>query len=143
MFQARRIIKLILTKETLLYLFFGIATTGINLGTFYLFNEQFGFTWATSTVIAWITGVFFAFGTNKMFVFHSYRVEFVFLVREFISFLFARLLSLGIEMVGMWIMIDLCKIYPFIAKAILGLVVVVVNYLLSKVVVFKKTDRAN
>ncbi|MGG5342837.1 GtrA family protein [Enterococcus sp. AZ192] len=135
---AQRIIKLVFTKETCLYLFFGVVTTGINLAAFYLFNEQFAFTWASSTVIAWITGVFFAFVTNKIFVFHSYQKEITFLVREFISFLFARLFSLGVEIVGMWLMIDLGKVYPFTAKVILGIVVVVVNYLLSKIVVFGK-----
>ena len=127
-------------KEGLLYLFFGGCTTLINIISFIIFR-QFKLSVDVSNVIAWLIAVIFAFITNKLFVFDSRNTDRKTVMKETISFLIARVISLGIDTGLLHLMIDFMKIHEVIAKVISNIVVIIVNYIFSKLFIFKKEKK--
>ncbi|HFL2572294.1 TPA: GtrA family protein [Clostridioides difficile] len=125
-------------KETILYLFFGAFTTLVNIVSYLFFTRVISFNFMVANTLAWILAVLFAYVTNKFFVFDSKRIELRFLFREFLSFVSFRLLSGVIEMVIMYIMIDLFFVNDVIVKVFTNIVVIILNYLFSKMIIFKK-----
>ncbi|MGO0902647.1 GtrA family protein [Clostridioides difficile] len=125
-------------KETILYLFFGAFTTLVNIVSYLFFTRVISFNFMIANTLAWILAVLFAYVTNKFFVFESRRVELKFLFKEFLSFVSFRLISGIIEMVIMYIMIDLLFVNDVIVKVFTNIVVIVLNYLFSKMIIFRK-----
>ncbi|MCC0635112.1 MULTISPECIES: GtrA family protein [unclassified Clostridioides] len=124
-------------KETILYLFFGAFTTLVNIVSYLFFTRVISFDFMVANALAWILAVLFAYVTNKFFVFESKKVEIKFLFKEFLSFVSFRLLSGIIEMVIMYIMVDLLFVNDLIVKIFTNIVVIVLNYLFSKMIIFK------
>ena len=90
-----------------------------------------------SNVAAWGAAVVFAFVTNKFMVFNSKSVDRLIIIKEFISFVGARVFSLLLQLAGIELMIDYANINEYIAKAVMTVVVVVCNYVFSKLFIFK------
>lgn len=142
-------------KEIILYIFFGVLTTIVNFVIYFIMNALLGEDmYLVSNVIAWIGAVAFAYITNKIWVFESKSRESKTLLREIGEFVSARLLSLGIEETGLYIFVDLLKFsaYSFsflrltitgdvIAKVIMQVIVVTLNYIFSKFIIFKKVKK--
>lgn len=133
-------------KEVINYLIFGILTTVVNLIVKYsllftIFDASNGFQLQTSIVISWIAAVLFAYFTNRKFVFESKNKN---KIKEFISFVIARLSTLLMEMAIMWFFVTLLQLNSdldvVIFTLIAQIVVVIGNYVLSKIFVFKKVD---
>lgn len=122
--------------EVINYLFFGIITTAINIITFQLFIKC-SINYEIATVLAWIISVIFAFITNRRYVFKSKNEHDKKLIKEFFNFIGARILSLGIDLICMYICIDLLIITPLLAKLISNIIVVIFNYIISKFYIFK------
>jgi len=125
-------------KEVILYLIFGVLTTILNIVVFGLCNDILNIEYKISNVIAWVIAVIFAFITNKIIVFESKNKSKEETTREAISFFIARVISLVADMIMMIIMIDIIKINSLVAKVISNVVVVIINYIFSKFIVFKK-----
>lgn len=125
-------------KEVISYLFFGGCTFLISIISFYFFNKILFFNEHLANVISWILAVSFAFVTNKLFVFESKNKEKSVVLKELISFVLARLFTLGIEEVILYIGFNLLNIDAFIIKIVAQIVVIVSNYFLSKLIIFKK-----
>lgn len=125
-------------KEIILYLVFGVLTTLVNIVTYYLCTRLGGFNEYISNVVAWLISVLFAFITNKCLVFESKNRTYKVVVKEALSFFLFRLLSLGIDMVAMYVMISLLVWNDLIAKIIANVVVIILNYVFSKLFVFHK-----
>jgi UDP-N-acetylglucosamine transferase subunit ALG13/putative flippase GtrA len=127
-------------REGLVYLFFGGCTTLINILTFFICRQlKIGI--SVSNVIAWTVAVIFAFITNKLFVFDSKNMSKKVVVRETIGFFIARVISLGIDMGIIHLMINVMKIHELISKVVSNIVVIIVNYIFSKVFIFKKEKK--
>ncbi len=124
-------------KEAISYLFFGVLTTIVNLIS-YKFFTILQVDLYVSVVLAWILSVVFAFITNKLFVFESKSWEMAILGKELVLFLSARILSLGIDLVAMGVMVNIIHIQDMIAKLVANVIVVIVNYIFSKFLIFKK-----
>ncbi|HBG2784429.1 TPA: GtrA family protein [Clostridioides difficile] len=125
-------------KETILYLFFGAFTTLVNIVSYLFFTRVILFNFMVANALAWILAVLFAYVTNKFFVFESKRIEIKFLFKEFLSFVSFRLLSGVVEMLIMYVMIDLLFVNDVIVKVFTNIVVIVLNYLFSKMIIFKE-----
>lgn len=136
-------------KEGVLYLVFGALTTLVSILSFALFNALLGDErYLISNLISWVIAVVFAFFTNKHLVFASRSNDKKTLLSEGGKFLGARVLSLGLEELILWMMLDLFGMESLlllgivtgeiIAKTVATVVVVVVNYFLSKFIIFKK-----
>lgn len=124
-------------KEIIWYGFFGVLTTLVNIISFY-FLDKTGMNVYLNNFIAWFLSVLFAFITNKLYVFNSKSLDKKVVIKEICSFFFFRILSLGIDMAGMYICISLLNIGKMISKIIMNIIVIVANYIFSKIFIFKK-----
>lgn len=125
-------------KEVILYLIFGVLTTLVNIGVYYIFNDLMHIHYQVSTIIAWILSVLFAFVTNKFYVFESRNKSHKESMKEVFSFFVCRIVSLGFDMVSMFFFFELLKVPSMISKVIANVIVVIANYVFSKVFVFRK-----
>ena len=142
-------------KELILYFVFGVATTVVNLVTYYCLGLAGG-SYLIHNVIAWLVAVLFAYVTNKLFVFRSRSWKIGILAKELPEFFGARVFSLAVEEAGLWLLVDLLNWNRFsfpvmgfrftgelLAKMLLAVVVVVLNYFFSKFVIFKKKQNSD
>lgn len=150
--RLRSILKKLFSKEMLQYLFFGVLTTVVNLVCFNFLEKRLGSQYSLITnIIAWVVAVLFAFFTNKFFVFNSKSMKLKTFSKELASFTGARLLSLGVEELGLLIAQFVFSadeksfsVFSFnisammMTKIILAIIVVILNYIFSKLFVFKK-----
>lgn len=137
-------------KEALLYLLFGGLTTLVSILSFAIFNSLLGEErYLISNLISWIIAIIFAFFTNKNFVFLSKANDKKTLLSEGGKFLSARVVSLGLEELILWLMLDVLGLAGFalafldgeiISKTVATVFVVVANYFFSKFIVFKKSE---
>ena len=127
-------------KEIIMYGIMGVLTTIVNIIVFAICEKIIGINALVSNVIAWIVSVIFAYITNKLFVFESKSFKKEILIKEIISFTSARIFSLLLEEVIIYVMIDIMNINSLIVKVFSNIVVIVVNYIFSKLVIFKKKD---
>ena len=127
-------------KEIINYLIFGGLTTLVSIGTYAIFTIVFNIDYLISNVLSWIIAVLFAFVTNKLFVFESKSKDKALVSKEIINFFFFRIVSLGIEMIIMYVFVDLLLINDLITKIIAQVIVILSNYIFSKVFVFKKSN---
>lgn len=135
--MIKKIINKFLNKETILYLVFGILCTLLNIIT-YKFCTIFNIFYIISNIIAWIVSVIFAFYTNKYFVFEKKdKVT----LKEFISFISSRLFTGILDLTLMYITVSLLYFNDFIMKIFINIIVIILNYILSKIFVFKKNKR--
>ena len=125
-------------KFIILYGIFGVLTTVINIGVYGVLYSGLGVSNVISNVIAWIISLLFAFITNKLWVFESKSFNFKLFVKELGSFTVCRVatgvLDLGIMFVG----VDLLKGPAIILKIASNIIVIILNYVMSKIFVFKK-----
>ena len=127
-------------QEIFNYLIFGVLTTIIGLGTYYLFTltilDPFDpLELQITNVLSWIFAVTFAYFTNRKYVFNSKDKN---IAGEMVKFYLARLASLFIDMLLMYILVSRLKYNDKIMKIIVQVIVIVVNYIFSKLLVFKK-----
>lgn len=119
-----------------MYLVFGVLTTLVDWVAYRVLRLS-GLGYMFSNVAAWATAVIFAFVTNKFMVFNSKSVDRLIIIKEFISFVGARVFSLLLQLAGIELMIGYANINEYIAKAVMTVVVVVCNYVFSKLFIFK------
>ena len=129
-------------KEIINYLIFGVLTTVISLIVYYgltftIINPDNALMLQVANVISWIAGVLFAYFTNRKYVFESKNTN---KVKEFISFVEARVTTLLLDMAIMGIGVTILHGNDKIMKLISQVLVIVGNYVLSKVFVFRKKE---
>lgn len=129
-------------EEIIHYLIIGVATTFVSLVVYFIcvhtfLNAKNPLELQIANVISWIFSVTFAYVTNRIFVFKSKSKKYV---KEIISFFISRLLTLGLDMGIMFLLVSIVNIEDTIAKLISQIIVILANYILSKVYVFKKKD---
>lgn len=147
----RDLLKKIFNRETISYLIFGVLTTAVNYLVFWLIIEPFGddaALWAN--VVAFVAALIFSYVTNKLFVFESKSWNWEVLKKELPSFVGARILSFLFDETGLlvcvkWLQVGRFQLFGIsglmIAKLFLSVVVVIVNYVLSKFFIFKPSDK--
>lgn len=123
-------------KALILYGIFGVTTTIINVVSYALLLF-IGINVQIAVVVSWLLAVIVAYLTNRVWVFNSGAVTKLELLREFISFMLARLATLVVEMVIIWFGVQLLNQDPIVWKIIDNIVVIILNYIISKLIVFK------
>ncbi|MBP3489047.1 MAG: GtrA family protein [Roseburia sp.] len=123
-------------RELLLYGIFGVLTTLINIVVYSLCYERIGISNVASNVTAWILSVLFAFVTNKIWVFDSKSTELPVLLREAASFFGCRLATGLLDLAIMYVTVDVMAWNSMLMKCISNVIVIVVNYIASKLVIF-------
>jgi putative flippase GtrA len=130
-------LRLFLTEEKISYLIFGVLTTAVNYVSYWAVRGPLAVDYRISTVIAWILAVAFAFVTNKFFVFKSRSVRRNVLLREISSFVLARLASGVFDIGWMILAVEWIHMNDMLAKILSNVVVIIMNYILSKMFIFK------
>ncbi len=125
-------------KEVLLYLIFGGLTTVVSLASFWVCTYPLHINVLISNVISWICAVTFAYFTNAKWVFEAKPQSRGEALRQFVSFYAGRLATLGVEEAILLVFVTLLHGNEMIVKVIAQVVVVVLNYVVSKLFVFKK-----
>jgi putative flippase GtrA len=128
-------------KSVINYLLFGGCTTIINVAAYYICYNIITVSNVSSTIIAWIMAVVFAFVTNKLWVFDSKSLEIRVLIREIISFFGCRLLTGILDVVIMYVTVDVMAMNSTVWKIVSNVIVIIFNYMASKLVIFKKQMR--
>jgi len=125
-------------KEVLLYLIFGGLTTVVSLVSFWVCTYPLHINVLISNVISWICAVTFAYFTNAKWVFEAKPQSRGEAFRQFVSFYAGRLATLGVEEAILLVFVTLLHGNEMIVKVIAQVVVVVLNYVVSKLFVFRK-----
>lgn len=117
------------------YLIVGALTTVVSIGSYSIFSKLLKINYLISNVLSWIVSVIFAYFTNRWFVFHSRDKK---KLKEFMAFVSSRLLTLLLDSGLMIVGVDYLKIDDLVTKILVQIVIVIANYILSKLIVFKK-----
>ena len=134
--KLKEIMEKVLTKEIMLYIVFGIFTTVINLVSFFVMNSIFKWNENLSNFIAIVLAVLFAYITNKDLVFHSQAKTRKEKLNEFLKFILGRAFTMIIEFLGGWLLFK-TPIPKMISKLIITVIVVILNFFISKLFAFK------
>ena len=140
-------------KQLIVYVIFGVLTTLVNLVSFFVLEYIFGSGgngYIIYNAVAWLIAVIFAYVTNKLYVFESKSWAPKLVIKESVEFLLARLFSFVVEEFGLILMVEVLSFgeYSFnlkvitltgtsLAKILLSVVVIVMNYFFSKFIIFK------
>ena len=142
-------------KEYILYVIFGVLTTVVNYVVYFIvtlvfklnvtvnmFGHESNLGILIANVVAWIVAVAFSFVTTKTWVFES-KTRGSKVVKEIIEFVTARLLTLGIEEVMLVVFVNILGFNDIVIKLIASVITVVLNYIFSKFIIFKKSKAEN
>ena len=124
--------------DILAYLFFGVLTTAVNYIVYLPCYNLLHFSAAASNVIAWVAAVAFAYVTNKPFVFKSHDWSRETVVPELTKFVGSRVVSGAMETAIIFVTVDLLCWNGNVMKLVTSVLVVILNYVASKLLVFKK-----
>ena len=125
-------------RELILYGIFGVGSTVINIVVFHLCC-YWQIPLVPSNIIAWFFAFLFAFITNKAFVFQSKTWIGKTAFREFTSFLAARLFTLVMDTILMVVLVEWLTVDRLISKIVVNVIVIIVNYVISKFFIFRKS----
>ena len=124
-------------EEIINYIISGGLGTVVNIGTFAL-CRSLNLDLTLSNVIAWVITIIFIYLTSKFFVFKTANKTKQESTKEFFLFVVARLATLGVEILLLNLTIEALQMNEFISKTLSQVVVIILNYLLSKLVIFTK-----
>lgn len=133
-------VRKILTVEVFLYIVFGVLTTIVNIGSFAILTSLLGMEENSANVIAITLAVLFAYFTNKGLVFNSTASTFKEKLFEFFKFILGRLFTMVIEFGGFFLLFNMLGIHKIISKTIVTVVVIILNFFISKFFAFKKKE---
>ncbi len=154
-------------KEIIMYIIFGVLTTLVNWVVYWVLMKAFGSAVGNEEIlftvfgkeitvnylfifianfVAWVAGVIFAFVTNKIWVFESKSWRFGLVMKELWLFVLARLITGVLEWFGVPLLVAIGLNQPlfgadgFVAKLVVSVIVVILNYVFSKLIIFRKKD---
>ena len=124
--------------DLIIYLVFGVLTTVVNYLVYLPCYNLLDFSASMSNAVAWVVAVAFAFVTNKPFVFRSYDWSAKVMIPELTKFVATRIGSGGLETAILFLSVDVAGMNGNVWKLVTSVLVVILNYLGSKLLVFKK-----
>ncbi|WP_296890889.1 GtrA family protein [uncultured Methanobrevibacter sp.] len=124
-------------RELILYVVFGAFTFFVNLISYFFFANLLGINYLVSNAIAWFLSVLFAYITNRKWVFESRSPN---ILKEMSLFFGGRIFSGVVDMFLMYAFIDLLAFDGSISKIVVQIIVIVLNYIFSKLIVFKNHE---
>lgn len=127
-------------KEAINYIIFGVLTTVVSLAVYYIsvfifLNPENAIQLQIANILSWIAGVAFAYFTNRKYVFESTEKN---KLKEAGKFVLARVATLIMDMIIMWLGVTVLLLNDKIIKLISQIVIIISNYIFSKLFVFKK-----
>ena len=123
-----------ISKEILSYIIFGILTTLVNFSVYLLFARVLSLNYIFSNILAWFFSVLFAYITNRIWVFESKSSD---IFTEVSLFFGGRIFSGVVDTGLLYLFVDVLLFEDFLSKILIQIIVVILNYLFSKLIVFK------
>lgn len=136
--KIKKLIKKFCTKEVIFYGIFGVLTTLVNLATFYFFTSIVSINENVANIIAIILAVLFAYFTNRKLVFNSKASNIKENLIEFSKFMLGRAFTMIVEFGGCAILFAVLDIPDIIIKTSMTVIVIILNFFISKFFAFKK-----
>lgn len=125
-------------KSFVAYAVFGVFTTIVNIVAYNVCYYNLEFSNTLSNIAAWILAVTFSYLTNKVWVFDSKSWKWKVLRKEIPAFISCRLATGVIDLVIMFVCVDLLGLHAMLMKLLSNVLVIILNYVFSKLVIFKK-----
>lgn len=125
-------------RSLISYGIFGVLSTIVNIGTYYLCYDVNGMSNVLSNILAWIAAVLFAFVTNKLWVFESKSLAPKVVLYEFTTFMGCRGATGAMDLAIMYVCVDILLMPALVMKVLSNILVIILNYVFSKLIIFKK-----
>lgn len=139
--HMKNIIKKLYENSVVRYVFFGGCTTMVNLISFYILR-RFGIKLNTANIISIILAILFAYVVNSRFVFQDKCDTLKEHIRPFFKFISARLVTMVIEVGGVWLLVQILGMNDMLGKFVTQFIVLILNYIFSKFFVFTTGKKA-
>ena len=137
----KKVINKVCTRETILYIVFGVLTTLINIGISTILVKVFYVEGNLASTIGIIISILVAYVTNRKLVFNSQAANFKDISEEFVKFILGRAFTMVLEMGGVFLFYSIIGIEYVITKVSMTVIVVIANFFISKFFAFKKNDK--
>lgn len=134
----KNLIKKILNREVIVYIICGALTTFVSMGVYWLGYDILNMDVLIANIFSWIMAVSFAYVVNKIFVFQSKTKKINEITKEIIAFFGGRVSTLLIETLILFIFVTTLNFHEMLVKLVAQFVVLVLNYVISKLFIFKK-----
>ena len=128
-------------RHVLLYGIFGVLTTVVNIVVYWVMAHLLHLTTTPSTLIAWVAAVLFAYLTNRKWVFDSQAEGNKQILAELISFFLCRIATGVVDWLCMFVFVDLLHLNDVLIKAAANVLVIILNFIASKWLIFKKKEK--
>lgn len=125
-------------REQILYLFFGVCTTAVNFAVYFGCTRLFRMDTVSASTLGWLLSVLFAYVTNRRWVFESKAHGVSEVAKELIAFFGGRLATGVLDIAIMYVTVDLLHFNDAVMKLLSNVIVIVLNYVISKLMVFRK-----
>ena len=139
-FHARGNLSTMNLKQLFLYGIFGVLTTLINIAAYWLCTRMLYVPVVPSTVIAWLVAVFFAYYTNRTYVFHSTTSSLRGVISEAAEFFACRIATGVIDVIIMYVFVNVLNFDDVFIKTASNILVIILNYIASKLFIFSKAN---
>lgn len=145
--KVKEIIKKVCTKEVIYYIIFGILTTVVNIVVSYILKSFFNVEGNIASTIGIVACILFAYFTNRKMVFNTKAVGFKENLIEFGKFILGRAFTMVVEIIGVFLLNDVLHLLYgvfndntayLINKCIISVIVIILNFFISKFFTFKK-----
>ncbi len=139
--KLKILVKKLCTREIILYTIFGVLTTCVNIISFMILSSLFHIEENFASNIGIVIAVLFAYFTNRKLVFNSTAFTFIEKIKEFGKFILGRTFTMIVESVGFWLLFSILNITYFdglVSKLIISIIVIILNFFISKFFAFKK-----
>jgi Predicted membrane protein len=127
-------------REQIIYLICGGLTTGVDFGIYWLLTRFGAMSEVPAQAVSVAAAIVFAYVVNKRWVFRDMRKKFAEIATQFASFASMRLLSGAFQTLCIWLFVEQLGLYDMAVKLVVAVVVVLLNYMFSKLIIFKKPD---
>lgn len=124
-------------QDIISYLFFGGCTTIVNVAAYWVMAHLLNCSTLLSTMVAWVIAVLFAYITNRKWVFHSETRNIWEILKEAVSFFLCRIATGVVDWASMWLFVDIGGINDVAMKFLTNIIVIVLNFIASKCIIFK------
>ena len=125
-------------KSFVAYAVFGVFTTIVNIVTYRCCYYNLGIGNTLSNIAAWVLAVTFAYLTNKVWVFDSKSWNWDVLKKEVLAFVSCRIATGILDLLIMFICVDIMDWHAMLMKVLSNILVILLNYIFSKLIIFKK-----
>ena len=125
-------------QDVISYLFFGGCSTGVNILSYAFLSHVLGMGTVPASALSWLVTVVFVYVTNRVWVFHSQAEGMSEIFHEFVVFIACRLATGVLDVAIMWLSVDIMGLNDLVMKIVSNVVVVVLNYIASKLIIFKR-----